>query len=176
VSPLELVTAYQQSAVVAAACASGVADAIADGPRPPEAVAAACGTDPRATRALLGAMAALGLADHGPAGYRLSEDGAVLAGGHPGSVALIVAKEWYFYRAWAGLPDSVRDGHARVLPWRERLAVDPGRSLDFLRALDDLAARFGSETPFGNLRLRRPCRGRGCGWRCGWPRCRADRG
>jgi hypothetical protein len=27
------------------------------------------------------------------------------------------------------------------------LAADPGRSLDFLRALDDLAARFGGELP-----------------------------
>jgi DNA-binding IclR family transcriptional regulator len=87
VNPLDLATAYQRSAVVAAACASGVADTIAEGPRRPEAVAAACGTDPRATRALLGAMVALGLADHGPAGYRLSEDGATLAGGHPRSVA-----------------------------------------------------------------------------------------
>jgi hypothetical protein len=58
-----------------------------------------------------------------------------------------VAKEWCFHRAWAGLPDSVRGGHARVPPWRERLAADPGRSLDFLRALDDLAARFGDELP-----------------------------
>ena len=146
-NPLDLATAYQQSAVVAAACASGVADAIAGGPRQPEAVGAACGTDPRATRALLGAMVALGLADHGPAGYTLSRDGAVLASGHPESVALIVAKEWFFYQAWAGLPESIRDGHARIPPWRERLAADPGRSLDFLRALDDLAARFGGELP-----------------------------
>ena len=45
------------------------------------------------------------------------------------------------------LADSVRDGHARIAPWRQRLAADPGRSLDFLRALDDLAARFGGELP-----------------------------
>jgi hypothetical protein len=32
------------------------------------------------------------------------------------------------------------------------------------------------ETPFGNLGLRLPCRGRGCGWRCGWLRRRAGRG
>jgi SAM-dependent methyltransferase len=147
VNPLDLATAYQQSAVVAAACVTGVADAIAAGPRPPEAVAAACGTSPRATRALLGGLVALGLADHGPGGYALSADGAVLAGGHPGSVTGIVAKEWFFYQAWAGLPDSVRDGHARIAPWRDRLAADPGRSLDFLRALDDLAARFGGELP-----------------------------
>ena len=146
-NPLELVTAYQRSAVVAAACATGVADAIAGGPLQPEAVAARCGTDPRATRALLGALAALGLAGHGPAGYALSAEGAVLAGDHPGSVARIVAKEWFFYQAWAGLPESIRDGHARIPPWRERLAADPGRSLDFLRALDDLAARFGGELP-----------------------------
>ena len=146
-NPLDLATAYQQSAVVAAACASGVADAIAGGPRQPETVGAACGTDPRATRALLGAMVALGLADHGPAGYTLSRVGAVLASGHPESVALIVAKEWFFYQAWAGLPESIRDGHARIPPWRERLAADPGRSLDFLRALDDLADRFGGELP-----------------------------
>jgi hypothetical protein len=79
VNPLELVTAYQHSAVVAAACASGVADAIASGPRPPAAVAAACGTSPRATRALLGGLVALGLATHGPDGYALSADGAPLA-------------------------------------------------------------------------------------------------
>jgi SAM-dependent methyltransferase len=131
--------------VVAAACATGVADAIAGGPLPPAAVAARCGTDPRATRALLGAMAALGLAVHGPGGYALSADGAVLAGDHPASVTRIVAKEWFFYRAWAGLPDSVRDGHARIPSWRRRLAADPGRSLDFLRALDDLAAGFADE-------------------------------
>jgi hypothetical protein len=147
VNPLELVTGYQQAAVVAAACATGVADAIAAGPREPEAVAAACGTDPRATRSLLGGLAALGLADHRPGGYVLSADGATLARDHPGSVARIVAKEWFFYQAWAGLADSVRDGHARIPPWRQRLAADPGRSLDFLRALDDLAARFGGELP-----------------------------
>jgi SAM-dependent methyltransferase len=139
VNPLDLVTAYQQSAVVAAA--------IAAGPRQAAAVAAACGTSPRATRALLGSLVALGLAAHGPDGYALSADGAVLAGGHPESVARIVAKEWFFYQAWAGLPDSVRDGHARIPPWRDRLADDPARPLDFLRALDDLAARFGGELP-----------------------------
>jgi O-methyltransferase domain len=58
-----------------------------------------------------------------------------------------VAKEWFFYQAWAGLPDSVRDGRARIPPWRDRLAADPARSLGFLRALDDLAARFGGELP-----------------------------
>jgi hypothetical protein len=53
VNPLELVTGSQQAAVGA----TGVADAIAAGPREAEAVAAVCGTDPRATRSLLGGLA-----------------------------------------------------------------------------------------------------------------------
>lgn len=69
--------------MVAAACRTGVADAIANGPRQPAVVAAACGTHPRATRGLLGALAALGLADHGADGYALSEAGDRLASDHP---------------------------------------------------------------------------------------------
>ena len=144
-NPLEPATAYQQSAVVAAACASGVVDAVSGEPRQPAAVAAVCGTDRAPPRALLGAMAALGLADHGPAGYRLSEDGAVLAGSRE-SVALIVAKEWFFYRAWAGLPGE-RRRQPRIHSLARAPRRRPGRSLDFLRALDDLAARFGGELP-----------------------------
>jgi predicted TPR repeat methyltransferase len=62
-------------------------------------------------------------------------------------VAGIVAKEWFFYGGWAGLPQTIRDGHARIAPWRTRLAEDPGRSLAFLGALDDLGAMFGDELP-----------------------------
>ena len=58
-----------------------------------------------------------------------------------------MAKEWFFYQAWAGLADSVRDGHARIPPWRQRLAAGPGRSLDFLRALDDWPPGSGASCP-----------------------------
>jgi SAM-dependent methyltransferase len=142
---LELLTAYQQSAVVAAACLTGVADALAAGYRDPVSIATACGTSPGGTRALLGAMAALGLAEHGQNGYSLSPAGLPLARSHPSSLAEIVQKEWFFYRAWAGLPETIRDGHARIAPWRRRLDEDPETSLAFLRALDDLAGLFGSE-------------------------------
>lgn len=91
-------------------------------------------------------MAALGLAEGGQS-FELTPAAAPLAAGHPQSVAEIVRKEWFFYRAWAGLPETVRDGHARIAPWRERLASDPETALSFLRALDDLASRFGGELP-----------------------------
>jgi SAM-dependent methyltransferase len=148
--PLELLELYQRSAVVAAACRTGIADVLAAGGGEslcPEAVAARAGTHPGATRALLGAMTALGLATRGPGGYALTEAAAVLARSHPRSLAAVVDKEWFFYRAWSELDGAVRDGHARVRPWRERLARDPLQALSFLEALDDLAAHFGGELP-----------------------------
>lgn len=144
---LEMATAYQRTAVVAAACECGIADALADGPVQAEAVAARLGLDPRAARALVGAMAALGLVERREGGHVLSAAGAPLASEHPRSVAAIVAKEWFFASAWTGLPQTIRDGHARVGPWAGRLAADPETSLAFLGALDDLAVRFGAGLP-----------------------------
>lgn len=146
--PLDLLTGYQPAAIVATACETGVADALAGGARTPADVAATARTDVRATAMLLGAMVALGLARRGDdGGFALTEDGATLARDHPQSVAGIVAKEWFFYRVWAELPLALRDGHARIAPWRDRLRDDPGTALQFLRALDDLAARFGGGLP-----------------------------
>jgi SAM-dependent methyltransferase len=143
--PLELIEAYQRTAVVAAAVRTGVADALAGGAHSPEAVARACGCDRRGVQALLNVLSALGLVDKNVDDFRLSSAGAVMARSHPETVALIVEKEWFFYRAWAALDQTVRDGHARIAPWRERLSRDQPRSYDFLRALDDLAGRFGDE-------------------------------
>lgn len=145
--PLEMMEAYQRTAIVAAAVTTGLADAVAGAGAGADEAAAACGTDPRATRALLGALVALGLAERRGEAFALSDAGAELASTHPRSLAKIVAKEWFFYGAWAGLPQTVRDGHARIAPWRERLAEDQQQSRDFLRALDDLALRFGGELP-----------------------------
>jgi SAM-dependent methyltransferase len=131
--------------VLAAAVRTGVADALAADVRSPEALAQACGCHARGVTALLGAMSALGLVNRDGEHFRLNDQGAVLARSHPETVALIVEKEWFFYKAWAGLEQTVRDGHARVAPWRQRLRDDPDGSRDFLRALDDLAARFGGE-------------------------------
>ena len=193
--PLALLTAYQQSAVLAAAVTSGVADALANadwldgagadegddggpdaagasgrtseqlggGPRAGgasgltvEQVAREAGTDPRATRILLSALVGLGLArraDGLVAGapvdagtlFALSEAGAVLASDHPQTLAWIVRKEWFFYGVWSELPAAMADGRGRIAPWRERVETDRATAFGFLRALDDLAARFGGE-------------------------------
>ncbi len=145
--PLSMLTAYQHSAIIGTAVETGVADAIASGPRQAGEVAAELGTHAGATTSLLGALAALGLADKGDRGFSLSGAGAELAAEAPDSIAEIARKEWFFYRTWARLPQSIEDGHAQIGPWRERLREDPGQALAFLRALDDLAARFGAGLP-----------------------------
>jgi SAM-dependent methyltransferase len=145
--PLSMLTAYQHSAIIATAVETGVADAIASGPRQAGDVAAELDTHAGATTSLLGGLAALGLAEKGDQGFSLSQAGAELAADAPGSIAEIARKEWFFYRAWAGLPHSIEDGSAQIGPWRERLRDDPAQSLAFLRALDDLAARFGAGLP-----------------------------
>ena len=168
VDPLALLTAYQHSAVLASAVMSGVADALAEGVegshgpdalgggRTVEQVATAAGTDPRATRILLSALVAIGLATRadglnagapvdGGTRFALSEAGAVLASDHPQTLAWIVRKEWFFYGVWNELPAAVEDGRARIAPWRDRLRDDRATAFGFLRALDDLAARFGGE-------------------------------
>jgi len=145
--PLDLLTAYQQSAIVASACLTGVADALYAAPGEAEDVAARARADARATRALLNAMVVLGLAERDGARFALSERGAVLAADHPQTIAWIVRKEWFFYGVWRELPQALIDGHARIPPWKQRLESDPETAHGFLRALDDLAARFGGELP-----------------------------
>ena len=144
--PLAMATAYQDSALIAAAVQTGIAEAIATERLGAEEAARRCGTDPRATLALLRALASRGLAESGE-GFRLSASGAVLSRSAPDSIVEIVHKEWFFYGAWRGLPGTVRDGHARIGPWRRRVEEEPETALAFLRALDDLAARFGGELP-----------------------------
>ncbi|KAA0274406.1 MAG: methyltransferase domain-containing protein, partial [Acidobacteria bacterium] len=102
-----------------------------------------------APRLFAGLLVVLGLArvEDAERGFGLTGRGAELVDGTSGSIAEIVRKEWFFYRVWAELPKAIGDGHARIAPWRERLRDDPAQSLAFLRALDDLAARFGAGLP-----------------------------
>ena len=146
--PMAMLTSYQHSAIIGTAVECGVANRLAEGSADSATVASDCKLDERATRALLGAMSALSLVERDQAGiFSLTETGRQLVDGAEGSISQIVRKEWFFYRVWSELPSAMRDGHARIASWRERLRDDPTQALDFLRALDDLAKMFGSGMP-----------------------------
>lgn len=146
-SALDLLTAYQHSAVVAAAGLTGVAETMYAGERDAAAIADRTNLDARAVRGLIGAMVALGLAEAVEGGHALTETGGPIASSHPESIIGVIGKEWFFYKVWAELPDAMSDGRARIAPWRERLGDDPEQALGFLAALDDLANMFGDELP-----------------------------
>jgi len=64
--------AFLHARAVMTAAELGLFDALADGPLPAPAVAAACGTDPEATARLLGALAAARYLRTGASGYALA--------------------------------------------------------------------------------------------------------
>jgi SAM-dependent methyltransferase len=144
---MDLLTAYQHSAVVAAASLTGIAETMYAGERDAPAIADRLDLNERAVRSLIGAMVALGLAEAADGGHVLTETGGPLARSHPETIHGVVGKEWFFYGVWNGLPEAMVDGHARIAPWRERLANNPDQALGFLAALDDLASMFGGELP-----------------------------
>lgn len=148
--PLELLTGYQAAAILGTTVELGVPAALAAGPRTAAELASELGTDERATGYLLGALVVIGMAgveEGSERRFSLTERGAELVDGVPGSIAQIVRKEWFFYRVWADLPAAIADGHARIPSWRDRLRDNPQQALAFLRALDDLANRFAADLP-----------------------------
>lgn len=144
---VDLMTAYQGSALIGTAVESGLADLLAEGPLTLDEIIAKLGTDDRGTMALLAGLASYELVERDEDRFSLTGLGAPLAGSHPETVAQIVLKEWFFYKLWAEMPVAVKDGHARTGPWRERLENDPSQAHAFLRALDDLCTLFGGELP-----------------------------
>jgi SAM-dependent methyltransferase len=108
-----MMLAYKQTAVLRAGIELGVFAALAAGPADADVMAVRLGADPRGTRLLLNALAALGLLD-------VSGDGFVLTGGartflvpgepgYVGDMAKVMASTWE-WEALTSLPQAVRRG------------------------------------------------------------------
>lgn len=144
---LEVLTGYQGAAVVAAACRTGLVDALGPTPATAGDLAARAGTAVGPTRALLDALVGLGLvvADDAGAvrGYAAGEL-TVRLRAH-GDLRLVVDKEAFFARLWTCLDTTLRTGRPLLPPWRERLAATPDVARRFLEALVTLAAETGPD-------------------------------
>lgn len=118
-----LMQCYQMSAVLRAAIELGVFDQIAAGKADAASVATAIGADPRGTKILLDALAALGLLTREEDAYLLAPAAdAFLVRERPacvGDLATIFASDWAWH-ALLRLPEAVRrggsvlDAHAEV--------------------------------------------------------------
>lgn len=139
---MDLMTGYQQAAVIASGVRLGVFNALADGGRAPADLAAELGTAEAPTEALLAALERLGLVTCEPV-VGLTAGGKRLAGDD--AMALISLKEAFFARVWTELDDVVRTGRPRLASWSQRLADDPEQCRLFLRALRVIAAISGPD-------------------------------
>lgn len=149
---LQVLTGYQGAAVVAAACRTGLMDALAatsaSASASADALAARAGTAPGPTRSLLEALAGLGLVvvtndGAGTARYAAAELVGRLRSG--GDLRAVVDKEAFFARLWNGLDTTLRTGGPLLSPWRARLVNEPDVARRFLEALVTLAREIGPD-------------------------------
>lgn len=140
---IDLMTGYQAAATLTAAARLGVFDALETGPADAVATAAALGTDPSATAALLDSLVGLALLNRCGELYETTVMARRLT--HTGDLRLVAEKEAFFARVWLDLADAVRTGKPLVAPWQQRLATDPEQARQFLRALVVLARETGPD-------------------------------
>jgi len=88
-------------------------------PKTAEEVAAACGTDARATRIVLDALVALGVASLAADRYAIAAGLQDALGDGPTSVVPILRHNAHLWRSWSRLSDVVRDGKPRVDPYED---------------------------------------------------------
>lgn len=109
----DMLLAYKNTAVLTAGIELGVFDAVAAGARTCAEVAGRQELDPRGTRLLLNALAALGLLDSDGRAYQLPAGAEkLLVRGRPGFVgdmARVMASRWE-WEALSNLPEAVRHG------------------------------------------------------------------
>jgi hypothetical protein len=110
---MRMVNGYQVSQAIHVAVSLGIADLLADGARPSDELAVACGAHPQPLYRVLRALAAAGvLHEDDERRFSLTEVGAPLRTDHPQTIAPWAALmgRAYFQEAWSHLLDGVRTG------------------------------------------------------------------
>ena len=143
----QLVTGHRAAAAIAAAVATGAIDALAEGARSSEDVAAATGTHPDTTRRLLHVLATVGVLDERGDTFELTELGLPLRSDAPASLApqAMVQADPEVWAAWGHLTRSVRTGETAFTAlhgkdvWAHR-AEHPERGASFDALMTSLSS------------------------------------
>jgi hypothetical protein len=146
-----ILSGVRLSQAVSVAASLGIPDALADGPRSADDIAAALGTDAPTTYRLLRTLAAGGiLHESEESAFSLTDLGTALRSDVVGSVrdqAILFGKP-YVLAAWGNLEHSIRTGENAftalygedVWAWRAR---EPAEESDFNRAMASASAPVG---------------------------------
>jgi SAM-dependent methyltransferase len=134
---LQLLSGYQQSAVLIAAHALGVFPEIQKRPQVAADVARHCGLDPRGAELLLDALVAHGVLNRHGSTYVLPREIApYLIPGPVGDASGMVEAAAELYDVWGDLPRAIREGTPRHrLSTDALLTGDPSRVRRYIRAV-----------------------------------------
>jgi predicted O-methyltransferase YrrM len=136
---IRLSTAYWDSQTLLTANRLGLFDALADGPRTAEQVAAQLQLDARATALLMRACAGLGLLAESAGGFENTPSTAMfLVRRSPGFMGNVIRYSDQLYGAWGQLEQAVRQGQP-ALPAETYLGDDPARTRAFVIAMHERA-------------------------------------
>lgn len=104
---------WQEAVVLGCAKQDGVLEAVADGNPPADEVASRLGLSPRSVRALLSALAEMGVLAEGDDGSRLLEEhrGPLLEKSHPDYAGGLVVHRFELIRKWGRMPEILKTGN-----------------------------------------------------------------
>jgi predicted O-methyltransferase YrrM len=140
---MQLSTAYWASQTLLTANRLRIFEQLSDEPRTAAELAAALGTDARATELFLKACVALGLLEQRSPGYANSAlAAAFLVPGRPGYLGNALRYSDNLYATWGGLEQSLRSGAPALAP-ASYLGDDPRRTRDFVYGMHDRALAIG---------------------------------
>jgi SAM-dependent methyltransferase len=140
---MQLSTAYWASQTLLTANRLGVFEQLAAEPRSTAQLAAALGTDARATELFLNACVALGLLEQRAPGYANSAlAAAFLVPGRPAYLGNALRYSDNLSATWGGLERSLRSGAPALAP-ASYLGDDPKRTRDFVYGMHDRALAIG---------------------------------
>jgi hypothetical protein len=138
-SIVRLSTAYWESQALLTANRLQLFDALTDGPRSADEVAARLNLDPRATGLLLRACAGLGLLQQNAGRFENSPAAAAfLVTGGPAFMGNVIRYSDQLYGTWVNLEGAVRSGRP-ALPAESYLGDDPARTRVFVQAMHERA-------------------------------------
>lgn len=138
-SIVRLSTAYWESQTLLTANRLRVFDALAEGARSPDDVAARLGLDARATALFLRACAGLGLLQENGGRFENSPAAATfLVSRSPAFMGNVIRYSDQLYATWGNLEGALRSGRP-ALPAETYLGDDPARTRSFVQAMHERA-------------------------------------